>query len=70
MPKEHAERTVTIAQRPYKTVQVGTKYAEQWQITWESTGRWTNPLMGWTSTADPMSNVIVSIAKIFFFFSI
>jgi NADH dehydrogenase (ubiquinone) Fe-S protein 4 len=42
-----------------KTVQSAAANAKQWQITWKNKERWTNPLMGWTSTADPMSNLKV-----------
>ncbi|RYG64013.1 hypothetical protein EON64_14825 [archaeon] len=59
MPAEHANRTVVISQRFLKSVQSGAKFADQWQISWKNmaTDRWSNPLMGWTSTADPLSNV-------------
>jgi len=57
MPREQAERTVVIGQRINKSLQSGTKFVNQWQITWKNQERWSNPLMGWTSTADPMSNV-------------
>ena len=63
MPEEQARRTVVIAQRQFKTLQSGSKYNEQWQITWKTENRWTNPLMGYTSTNDPMSNVKVSIVS-------
>ena len=29
----------------------------KWQIEFEYGGRWENPLMGWTSTSDPLANV-------------
>lgn len=57
MPTEHANRTVVIAPRELKTMQSGDANAYQWSITWKNRTRWTNPLMGWTSTADPMSNM-------------
>ena len=57
MPAEHKERTVVIAPRELKTMQSGDGNAYQWVITWKNRQRWSNPLMGWTSTADPMSNV-------------
>ncbi len=65
MPAEHAKRTVIITQRMLKTLQSGTKFTDQWQIYWKSQPRWSNPLMGWTSTADPMSNVKVSFTPYF-----
>lgn len=57
MPEEQAHRTVLISPRMLKTLQQGGKYAHQWQITWKNQARWSNPLMGWASSADPMSNV-------------
>jgi len=57
MPAEHANRTVIITQRILKTLQSGTKFTDQWQLYWKSMPRWTNPLMGWTSSADPLSNL-------------
>jgi len=55
MPKVHQDRTVIIATRPVSTMQSGTRYAHQWQMTWKSPERWSNPLTGWTSCADPHS---------------
>ncbi|KAJ1442234.1 ETC complex I subunit conserved region-domain-containing protein, partial [Ochromonadaceae sp. CCMP2298] len=57
MPSEHASRTVLIGQRMLKSVQSGSATAHQWQITWKNQERWSNPLMGWTSSADPMSSM-------------
>uniref|UniRef100_A0A7S0VGQ2 NADH dehydrogenase [ubiquinone] iron-sulfur protein 4, mitochondrial n=1 Tax=Polytomella parva TaxID=51329 RepID=A0A7S0VGQ2_9CHLO len=31
--------------------------APQWKIVFENLSKWENPLMGWTSTADPLENV-------------
>lgn len=56
-PAEHQNRTVIIAPRHDKTMQSGQGHVHQWQITWKNRERWSNPLMGWTSSADPMSNV-------------
>ena len=60
MPAEHANRTVTIAPRQHKTLQSAEKLSHVWMITWDNQERWMNPLMGWTSSADPMSNVRLS----------
>lgn len=59
MPAEHQQRTVLIAPRMLKTLQSGQHGKNIWQLYWKNTIRWTNPLMGWTSTSDPMSNVVV-----------
>mmetsp|Transcript_2303 Transcript_2303/g.1641 ORF Transcript_2303/g.1641 Transcript_2303/m.1641 type:complete len:224 (+) Transcript_2303:73-744(+) len=57
MPANQAKRTVVISQRPTKSQQSGRRLTHHWHITWKSQARWSNPLMGWTSTADPMSNL-------------
>lgn len=36
-----------------------------WRISFDTESKWINPLMGWTSTADPMENV--SRASLFFY---
>lgn len=60
MPAEHAKRTVVIAPRLLKSQQVGNKYSHLWELSWKNGDRWTNPLMGWTSGADPQHAVRVS----------
>jgi len=57
MPADQANRTVLISQRVNKTLSSGDAYAHQWQLTWKNQKRWSNPLMGWTSSSDPMSHV-------------
>jgi hypothetical protein len=58
MPAVQAQRKVEIAPYPGKTLQSGDRFDNLWQIKWQRDAeRWSNPLMGWTSTADPMSNV-------------
>lgn len=64
MPQEHANRTVYIQQRMNKTLQSGSKYVDQWQIVWKNSKRWSNPLMGWTATNDPLSNLKVIAIRI------
>lgn len=57
MPEVQSQRTVLIAERHNKTLQSGGGTDHQWQITWKHQKRWSNPLMGWTSSSDPMSHV-------------
>jgi hypothetical protein len=33
--------------------------AHQWLLRWKAQERWSNPIMGWTSTADPLSSLEV-----------
>lgn len=57
MPAEHQTRTVVISSRPKKFLQSGDRYANQWLLKWKPSARWYNPLMGWSSSADPMSTI-------------
>ncbi|XP_043476264.1 NADH dehydrogenase [ubiquinone] iron-sulfur protein 4, mitochondrial [Leptopilina heterotoma] len=60
VPEEHIKnRTVRIYQPAKNAMQSGTNNTNFWQIEFETRERWENPLMGWTSTGDPMSNVKV-----------
>ena len=55
------KRTIKIYQ-PAPTVINATNNTLCWKVQWEDqhTQRWTNPLMGWTSTNDPLSNTHMS----------
>uniref|UniRef100_A0A7S0SXQ8 NADH dehydrogenase [ubiquinone] iron-sulfur protein 4, mitochondrial n=1 Tax=Chromulina nebulosa TaxID=96789 RepID=A0A7S0SXQ8_9STRA len=57
LPEEEFNRKVLIEPRMVRSSQQGVRIAHQWQITWLPTARWSNPLMGWTSTSDTMANV-------------
>ena len=60
IPREHALRKAIIYQ-PAKGVVGGSTGGEGgrtklWRLEFKETGdKWTNPLMGWTSTRDPLS---------------
>lgn len=50
-------RTVVISQKAQSAMtSVGHK-SKAWVLHWKVEERWSNPLMGWTSTADPLSNL-------------
>lgn len=40
-------------------MQSGSYGTRRWMIEFDTKERWENPLMGWTSTADPLSNMKV-----------
>jgi NADH dehydrogenase (ubiquinone) Fe-S protein 4 len=40
-------------------------HGPQWKIAFDTTGKWENQLMGWTSTADPLENI--GRATLFFY---
>ncbi|KAI9582282.1 NADH dehydrogenase [ubiquinone] iron-sulfur protein 4, mitochondrial [Glossina fuscipes] len=61
VPEEHVKtRRVRIYIPPKNAMQSGTDNVNQWQIDFDSRERWENPLMGWCSTGDPLSNMYVN----------
>jgi len=56
-------RVVKIYQEA-QTVQNATQNMIGWRLQWEDaqTKRWSNPLMGWTSTSDPLSNTHMTMS--------
>jgi len=58
VPKEHVEhRFVRIYVPAKNAMQSGTFATRYWSIEWDAWERWENPLMGWTSSGDPLSNL-------------
>ncbi|EDQ91997.1 uncharacterized protein MONBRDRAFT_14804, partial [Monosiga brevicollis MX1] len=53
------DRLVRITRPARNVMQSGDYKLDTWVISWDTQERWVNPLMGWASTADPMSNVDV-----------
>ncbi|XP_054160637.1 NADH dehydrogenase [ubiquinone] iron-sulfur protein 4, mitochondrial-like [Oppia nitens] len=63
VPKEHIyERRVRISKPSKNAMQSGAYGRDKWRIEFESRERWENPLMGWTSTGDPLSNMNLCFA--------
>ncbi|KAH1010861.1 NADH dehydrogenase [ubiquinone] iron-sulfur protein 4, mitochondrial [Dendroctonus ponderosae] len=52
-------RAVRIFQPPKNAQQQGTRHLGHWLIDFGTKERWENPLMGWCSSADPLSNLQV-----------
>lgn len=50
------ERQVRISKPSKNVMQSGTAYTNSWKIEFDNKGRWESWLMGWTSSADPLSN--------------
>ena len=50
-------RKAFIFQRPKNSMTSGTAATEGWLLEFEHTGHWYNPLMGYTSTADPVGTL-------------
>eukprot|EP00244_Chara_vulgaris_P008293 TRINITY_DN320_c0_g1_i9.p1 TRINITY_DN320_c0_g1~~TRINITY_DN320_c0_g1_i9.p1 ORF type:complete len:168 (-),score=26.96 TRINITY_DN320_c0_g1_i9:702-1205(-) len=57
VPTEHLRRRVVIFQPSKVVTQSGSSKFKKWRISFLSTQKWENPLMGWTSTSDPLANV-------------
>uniref|UniRef100_A0A069DWQ3 NADH dehydrogenase [ubiquinone] iron-sulfur protein 4, mitochondrial n=1 Tax=Panstrongylus megistus TaxID=65343 RepID=A0A069DWQ3_9HEMI len=58
VPEEHIKgRRVHISLVPKNAMQSGTDNTQSWQMNFDTRERWENPLMGWTSTGDPLSNM-------------
>ena len=59
-PLAMTQRTVRIF-RPAKTaMQSGSKQTRSWRIEFDIQAKWENPLMGWTSSADPVQGLDLS----------
>eukprot|EP00088_Acartia_fossae_P039072 TRINITY_DN40650_c0_g1_i1.p1 TRINITY_DN40650_c0_g1~~TRINITY_DN40650_c0_g1_i1.p1 ORF type:complete len:186 (-),score=45.44 TRINITY_DN40650_c0_g1_i1:86-643(-) len=63
MPEEMTkERTVRIFKPAKNAMQSGTAGIKRWKIEFDTRERWENNLMGWSSTADPLSNTVLDFA--------
>ncbi|KAK7071076.1 NADH dehydrogenase Fe-S protein subunit 4 ndufs4 [Halocaridina rubra] len=64
VPEEHIKTRRVLIKMPTKnSMQSGTNNLHRWRLSFENRERWENPLMGWSSTADPLSNVEVDFAS-------
>ncbi|KAL2919091.1 ndufs4 NADH dehydrogenase Fe-S protein subunit [Polyrhizophydium stewartii] len=54
VPPEVSRRTVRIYQPSKPATQSGTAGTHHWRLDFDSKDRWENPLMGWSSSADPV----------------
>ncbi|XP_078044252.1 NADH:ubiquinone oxidoreductase subunit 18 [Augochlora pura] len=60
IPEEHIKsRRVRIYSPAKNAMQSGTNNTHVWEIDFDTRERWENPLIGWTSTGDPQSNLKV-----------
>ncbi|XP_063225374.1 NADH dehydrogenase [ubiquinone] iron-sulfur protein 4, mitochondrial [Bacillus rossius redtenbacheri] len=60
VPEEHIKTRLVRIFKPSKhAMQSGTDNTHHWQMEFETRERWENPLMGWSSTGDPLSNMKV-----------
>jgi NADH dehydrogenase (ubiquinone) Fe-S protein 4 len=58
IPEEHVKsRRVRIFKPAKNAMQSGTSNTQRWKMEFETRERWENPLMGWASSGDPLSNM-------------
>lgn len=61
VPEEHIKtRTVRIFVPAQNLMQSGSYNTRRWRMEFDERQRWENPLMGWCSTGDPLSNTEVN----------
>jgi len=65
VPELHIKhRRVRIFMPAKNAMQSGTNATKKWRIEFDAWERWENPLMGWCSTGDPLSNTIVEFSDL------
>lgn len=64
IPEEHIKnRLIRIFKPARNTMQSGSANTHHWEMEFDTRERWENPLMGWSSSADPLSNLKLSFAS-------
>ncbi|KAM5264657.1 NADH dehydrogenase [ubiquinone] iron-sulfur protein 4, mitochondrial [Ctenodactylus gundi] len=63
VPEEHIKtRKVRIFIPARNNMQSGVNNTKKWKMEFDTRERWENPLMGWASTADPLSNMVLAFS--------
>ncbi|MCI4392756.1 hypothetical protein PGIGA_G00149560 [Pangasianodon gigas] len=63
VPEEHIKtRKVRIFVPTRNAMQSGVQNTKKWKMDFDTRERWENPLMGWASTADPLSNMVLTFS--------
>jgi len=63
VPEEHiTTRRVRIYKPSKNAMQSATNDTKAWKMEFDNRERWENPLMGWGSTGDPLSNISVTLS--------
>ncbi|XP_032257135.1 NADH dehydrogenase [ubiquinone] iron-sulfur protein 4, mitochondrial-like [Phoca vitulina] len=63
VPEEHIKtRKVRIFVPAHNNMQSGVNNAKKWKMEFDTRERWENPLMGWASRADPLSNMVLTFS--------
>uniref|UniRef100_UPI0009B47C86 NADH dehydrogenase [ubiquinone] iron-sulfur protein 4, mitochondrial isoform X2 n=1 Tax=Monopterus albus TaxID=43700 RepID=UPI0009B47C86 len=64
VPEEHIKtRKVHIFISAKSAMQSGINSTKKWKMDFDTRERWENPLMGWASTADPLSNMLLTFSS-------
>jgi len=64
VPEEHIKtRRVCISVPARNAMQSGSNNTHKWKLEFEARERWENPLMGWSSSGDPLSNMQVKFSS-------
>ncbi|XP_074495340.1 NADH dehydrogenase [ubiquinone] iron-sulfur protein 4, mitochondrial [Sebastes fasciatus] len=64
VPEEHIKTRKVHIFVPAKTaMQSGVNSTKKWKMDFDTRERWENPLMGWASTGDPLSNMVLSFSS-------
>eukprot|EP00656_Telonema_subtile_P035400 TRINITY_DN3937_c0_g1_i4.p1 TRINITY_DN3937_c0_g1~~TRINITY_DN3937_c0_g1_i4.p1 ORF type:complete len:169 (+),score=44.66 TRINITY_DN3937_c0_g1_i4:86-592(+) len=63
IPDSQLARTMFIYSPAKTAMQSGVEKNHKWLMEVENPERWRNPLMGWASTADPLSNMKLSFTS-------
>ncbi|KAG8598901.1 hypothetical protein GDO81_002789 [Engystomops pustulosus] len=61
--EELKNRKVRIFVPARNAMQSGVQNTKKWKLDFDTRERWENPLMGWASTADPLSNMVLSFTS-------
>uniref|UniRef100_A0AC11EI55 NADH:ubiquinone oxidoreductase subunit S4 n=1 Tax=Ovis aries TaxID=9940 RepID=A0AC11EI55_SHEEP len=63
VPEEHIKtRKARIFVPARNNMQSGVNNTKKWKMEFDTRERWENPLMGWASTADPLSNLVLTFS--------
>ena len=60
LPRAQVGRKARIFMPARHAMQSGSHNTRTWRLEFENQERWENPLMGWASSGDPLSNVTIS----------
>lgn len=64
IPEYELGRRVFISRPAKSMTQAGNTKTQGWKITYQHEDRWRNPLMGWTSTRDPYTNLSLTFTSL------